>query len=114
MPKKEAAEDARDGQSGWASKVMAGTPWVPLPLDATSASGVKPKRKRKSKKPDANAPPKTPAPVAKSAPFFGDQVISDEAAFMRDASISREVAAAVAFGDVGRMWEGLKVSGLSS
>ncbi|KAF8152779.1 hypothetical protein K438DRAFT_1477476, partial [Mycena galopus ATCC 62051] len=104
----EAANDARDGSSAWAKNTSAGTPWVPLPNDTTSASA--PKRKRKSKKstpttaPAAKVKPSPPPP-----PFFGDQVISDEAAFMRDASISREVAAAVAVGDVGRMWEGMKV-----
>ncbi|KAJ7786934.1 hypothetical protein B0H13DRAFT_1936760, partial [Mycena leptocephala] len=90
IAQKEAADDAHNGRSGWANKVALGSAWVPLPHDATSASAPKRKRKRKSKK--ANA-----------------EVISDEAGFMRDASISREVASAVAVGDVGRMWEGMKV-----
>ncbi|KAJ6480036.1 hypothetical protein DFH09DRAFT_951259 [Mycena vulgaris] len=41
--------------------------------------------------------------------FFGDQVLFDTGTFMHDAMISREVAAAVAQGAVGRVWEGLKV-----
>ncbi|KAJ7732867.1 hypothetical protein B0H16DRAFT_1205987, partial [Mycena metata] len=106
IAQKEAIYDARDGKSEWAKHVSLGSPWVPLPFDATSASA--PKEKRKSKAATSQVPSTVPLPPP-ILPFFGDQVIADEAAFMRDASISREVSAAVAVGDVGRMWEGMKV-----
>ncbi|KAJ7703574.1 hypothetical protein B0H17DRAFT_912268, partial [Mycena rosella] len=106
IPQKEAARDARDAQGAWTSKVPLGKPWVPLPIDSTSASASKKKRKRKSKKDTAA---KQPVDLPPPPPFYGDQVISDNAGFMRSASISREVSAAVAVGEVGRMWEGLKI-----
>ncbi|KAJ7886511.1 hypothetical protein B0H13DRAFT_1889227 [Mycena leptocephala] len=109
IAQKEAAQDARDGQSSWADKVPVGTPWALLPIDATSACAPKKKRRRKTKKAESGVVPKPTVTLPPPPPFFGDQVISDEAGFMRDASISREVSAAVAVGDVGRMWEGMKV-----
>ncbi|KAJ6503101.1 hypothetical protein DFH09DRAFT_1440647, partial [Mycena vulgaris] len=110
VAQREAARDARDGQSPWAANVQSGKSWIPLAIDATSASVPKQKKKRKSKKNSVSqAPPKEPVPPPPPLPFNGDQVISDGAGFMRDASISREVASAVAVGEVGRMWEGLKV-----
>ncbi|KAJ7447405.1 hypothetical protein FB451DRAFT_1411825 [Mycena latifolia] len=109
VAQKEAAHDARDGKTSWTSGVPLGQEWVPLPTDATSASAPKTKRKRKSKKAASQGPPKEPVPPPIPPPFYGDQVISDNAGFMRDASVSRAVSSAVAVGDVGRMWEGLKV-----
>lgn len=112
VAQREAARDARDGQAEWARNVPLGTPWVPLPADTTSASAPKKKRKRKSNKAGASesaVPPKLPLPPPPPLPFYGDQVVSDDAGFMRDASLSRIVSSSVAIGDVGRMWEGLKV-----
>ncbi|KAJ7466378.1 hypothetical protein FB451DRAFT_1178529 [Mycena latifolia] len=96
-------------KTSWASQVPLGQEWVPFPIDATSASAPRTKRKRKSKKAASQGPPKEPVTPPIPPPFYGDQVISDNAGFMRDASISRAVSSAVAVGDVGRMWEGLKV-----
>ncbi|KAJ7845241.1 hypothetical protein B0H14DRAFT_2584802 [Mycena olivaceomarginata] len=99
----EALSDARDGSSAWADKVPLGTPWVPIPIDDTSAAPAPTKGKRKSKK---AAGLKTT--LSSPAVFHGDHVMSDSASFMRDASLSREAAAAVAEGDVGRVWEVMK------
>ncbi|KAJ7893907.1 hypothetical protein B0H14DRAFT_3427208 [Mycena olivaceomarginata] len=62
------------------------------------------KRKRKSK----NSGKQQPKALIPPARFYGDHVISDSTGFLRDASISREAAAAVAEGDVGRVWEAIK------
>jgi len=42
--------------------------------------------------------------------FLGDRVLARSAAFMYEALVSKEVAQAVAEGDVGRVYEGIKVS----
>jgi hypothetical protein len=71
---------------------------------------MKPKRKPRKispkipKKPAKPKPPPPPPPT-----FYGDQVLFDNGTFMHDAMISREAAAAAAQGDVGRVWEALKV-----
>ncbi|KAJ7480367.1 hypothetical protein B0H11DRAFT_1724975 [Mycena galericulata] len=105
----EALYDARDGKSSWTSKVPLGTPWVPVAVDTTSAAV--PRRKRRSKKAQTDKPEKTKAPKSNEPPpiFYGDAVFSDSVYFMRDASISREAAAAVAEGSVGRLYEALKI-----
>ena len=42
--------------------------------------------------------------------FQGDRVLARSAAFMYEALVSKEVAQAVAEGDIGRVYEGIKVS----
>ena len=42
--------------------------------------------------------------------FLGDHTLARSAAFMHEALVSKEVAQAVAEGDVGRVYEGIKVS----
>jgi len=42
--------------------------------------------------------------------FLGDRVLARSAAFMYEALVSKEVAQAVAEGDIGRVYEGIKVS----
>jgi len=42
--------------------------------------------------------------------FLGDRVLARSAAFMHEVLVSKEVAQAVAEGDVGRVYEGIKVS----
>ncbi|KAJ6595484.1 hypothetical protein B0H10DRAFT_2089812 [Mycena sp. CBHHK59/15] len=108
----EAAYDARDGSSAWAEKVPLGTPWIPIPTDKTSAVPSKRKQKRKSKKSNTQRPESSHSHSTLTATlpvFYGDNVLSASASFMRDASISRKAAAAVAEGAVGRLWETLKV-----
>lgn len=45
-----------------------------------------------------------------SEEFRGDHVLARSASFMYEALVSKEVAQAVAEGDVGRVYEGIKVS----
>jgi hypothetical protein len=44
--------------------------------------------------------------------FQGDHILARSASFMSEALVSKEVAQAVAEGDVGRVYEGIKVSPL--
>ena len=43
-------------------------------------------------------------------PFYGDRTFSEAVTFKRDAMVAREIAFAAAEGDVGRVWEALKVN----
>jgi hypothetical protein len=105
---KEALFDAREGSSAWSDKVPLGAPWVPVTIDESSAALAQ-KKGRKKKKSDTEATKQTPNLALSPQAFYGDHVMSDSAYFMRDASLSREAAAAVAEGDVGRVYEVMKV-----
>lgn len=48
--------------------------------------------------------------LVEDAVFQGDCTLARSASFMREALVSKEVAQAVAEGDVGRVYEGVKVS----
>ncbi|KAG6824880.1 hypothetical protein H0H92_005538 [Tricholoma furcatifolium] len=85
------------GTSDWAQNVPPGTPWVPALQEKTSLYGPRPLPSRKENK-------KEP-----STPFQGDRVLANSIAFMRDAIISREMSYATAAGDVGRVYECMKV-----
>lgn len=107
--------DARDEATSDIPRAPLGAPWQ-TPVESAPApkkgkrkaaktlkvgAGATVKQKKKNKKPDDDGP---------KPPFHGDQVSFDDSVFMHDAMISREVAAAVAQGAVGRVWEGLKVN----
>ncbi|KAJ7713350.1 hypothetical protein DFH07DRAFT_974764 [Mycena maculata] len=110
VAQKEGARYVHDEKSSWAAHVPLGRPWVPLEIDPTSTSAAAPrKKKHKSRKAKTTSPPQAAVPSPPPLPFYGDQVISDTTGFMCNASISREVASAVVVGDVGCMWEGMKV-----
>ncbi|KAJ6506522.1 hypothetical protein C8R45DRAFT_816656 [Mycena sanguinolenta] len=103
----EARIDARDGKSAWSANIPLGTPWTEPSVNPTSLpTPAKKSRKRKSTKASSST---ATSPPASLPPFHGDNVVSDSAYFMRDASIAREAAAAVAVCDVGRLYETLKV-----
>lgn len=85
--------------------VPVGPAWTPPQTEASSVSESllggaakgKGKGKGKGKK--------------KSEPAYeGDQVLANSIMFMHDAMLCREFSQAVASGDPGRVWEGLKVS----
>ncbi|KAJ7853156.1 hypothetical protein B0H14DRAFT_2580552 [Mycena olivaceomarginata] len=57
----------------WAEKVPLGAPWIPIPVDKSSAPSSKKKRKRKSK----NSGKQQPKALIPPARFYGDHVISD-------------------------------------
>lgn len=104
----QAGMDARDEATEWAARAPLGTPWNPIPTPSTQ-----PTKKKARKTTSTKIPPKKSA-KSKAVPpqppsFFGDQALFDTGTFMYDAMISREVAAAAAQGDVGRVWEGMKV-----
>lgn len=44
-----------------------------------------------------------------SKPFSGDRTLAQSILFMNDAMLSRDASQAVAMGDVGRLWNDLKV-----
>lgn len=52
--------------------------------------------------------------MSNSTVFNGDQVLSNSIAFMRDTWVSREFLYAVAEGDVGRVYEAMKVSNIQA
>ncbi|KAJ7232706.1 hypothetical protein C8J57DRAFT_1026619, partial [Mycena rebaudengoi] len=101
--------DARDEATAWTSRAPLGDPWAPL----ATGNSEPPKPKQKMKVTSEKIPPKKtskPKPPPSPAPaFFGDQVLFDNGSFMYDTMISRKVAAAVAQGAVGCVWEGLKI-----
>jgi len=72
--------------SNWSQTVPLGTEWRPTAVDEHSL--------------DAGT---------KTKEFKGDLVLARSIAFMRDALLSREAAYAAADGDVGRLYETLKV-----
>ncbi|KIJ64811.1 hypothetical protein HYDPIDRAFT_111412 [Hydnomerulius pinastri MD-312] len=114
-----AFQDAED-ISEWGSAIPLGTPWSTDPDSVLVAKAVAVKKveitrkvragntgEGKSKgaqKPKVQARPLDAPPV----PFKGDRVLAQSIAFMRDALVSREMAYAVAEGDVGRVYEMIK------
>jgi hypothetical protein len=94
-----------------------GSPWTGLSHEKTSTEealhGTKSTGKRRKggvlapKKKGSNA--KTTGHEQPEEPFLGDRVLARSIVFMRDTLISREVAYAIAEGDVGRAYEGIKV-----
>ena len=113
----EAADDARDGQSNWANAVPLGKKWDNNQVNTSNvfsltemANANKQAARLASKKAKRNAKPPKKSSESLDPPFYGDRSFAEAATFKRDAMISREVAYAAAEGDVGRVWEGLKVS----
>ncbi|KAJ3817574.1 hypothetical protein F5880DRAFT_1492702 [Lentinula raphanica] len=109
---------ASEETSSWASSVPVGTPWLGVADDpsmedigvsftktsARSAHQEKSKPQKRSTQKDKEA-----EEVQNKLRQTGDRVLANSIAFMRDALLSRECANAVASGDVGRVWEVLKV-----
>ncbi|KAF7797543.1 hypothetical protein EIP86_008743 [Pleurotus ostreatoroseus] len=83
--------------------VPAGSPWVAPRVDETSQSSAKATKatKGKQKASTKNSVPDEP-------PFKGDQTLAQSIMFMHITAISREMANAIADGDIGRVYEGLK------
>ncbi|KII83514.1 hypothetical protein PLICRDRAFT_119348 [Plicaturopsis crispa FD-325 SS-3] len=82
--------DGGDEQSQWSKTVPRGSSWNGEPSETSSAGRPKPQ-------------------PGNSEPFTGDRVLARSIAFMRDTMISREAAFATAEGDVGRLYETIKV-----
>jgi hypothetical protein len=116
-----------DGTNEWSRIIPMGSPWTGVSEDESGSDiGItaKPSKssKGKGRKVPATSIEKPPAKKvsventseSESAlddeeAFQGDRVLSNSIGFMRDAMLSREVAEAVADGDVGRVYEALKV-----
>jgi len=80
--------------SDWSKTVPLGSLWVPFARDSTS---------------EVITTVPTNQPAQNTPPFMGDRVLANSIAFIRDALVSREMAFAIAEGDVGRVYEMIKV-----
>lgn len=109
--------DLSKESSNWTRNVPVGSPWTGLAEDQevgiTFSRGTLHSASRKQKEPKKK---KKQTKAEKEAEHErdeirrdGDHVLSNSIAFMRDTLLSRECASAVAVGDVGRVWEVLKV-----
>ncbi|KAJ3776373.1 hypothetical protein FB446DRAFT_636082, partial [Lentinula raphanica] len=107
--------------SSWSSSVPVGTPWlgvvndpsmedIGLSINKTTARSARqePTYKTKPQK-RSTQKEKEAEEVQNKLRETGDRVLANSIAFMRDAVLSRECANAVASGDVGRVWEVMKV-----
>jgi hypothetical protein len=65
---------------------------------------------RKKKRQNAKQAKKTKPSDIPDQRFHGDRMLSEAATFKCDAMIAQEAASAAAEGDVGRVWEALKVN----
>jgi hypothetical protein len=88
--------------TAWAKTVPRGSRWVPIDVEDSSLDTMT-KRKKKSggKKKKEKVPP---------PPCKGDFVLAQAIDLIRDGMNSRKMATAVAEGDVGRLYECIKVT----
>ena len=90
--------------------VPSGDPWSP-PMTEESSIILQDDRRKGKNKP-TRPKKKTPDDAEDQLlpmPFQGDLSLAQSCRFIYDATISREVIYATADGDVGRVWESLKV-----
>jgi hypothetical protein len=85
--------------SSWARTIPTGTAWVPITIEDSTLDTTK-KRKSNRKKKAKPVPP----------PCTGDFVLGQAIDFFRDGLNSWKASFAVAEGDVGRLYEAIKVS----
>ncbi|KAJ7737980.1 hypothetical protein B0H16DRAFT_1325652 [Mycena metata] len=102
--------DARDEATLDIPRAPLGAPWQQPTTASTPAQNPKKKAAKILKVGSAKATTtkKKAAAEVPKPPFLGDQVAFDNGTFMYDAMLSREVAAAVSQGAVGRVWEAVK------
>lgn len=110
--------------SDWTNTVPTGSPWTGLSDDPLEDDfGVNfSKTTLRSASRKQKLPKKTKKKLTKAEREVerekeerrenGDHVLANSIAFMRDTLLSRECANAVTSGDVGRVWEVLKVSSI--
>jgi len=92
----------------WSMFIPRGSPWNPPPIDKTSAGNTgstKFTRKQSAQSKRVNNNPSTNT----ASLFKGDRTLAKSITVMRDFIWQRELAYAVAEGDVGRVYEILKV-----
>ncbi|KAJ7726617.1 hypothetical protein B0H16DRAFT_1735544 [Mycena metata] len=103
--------DARDEATSDIPRALLGAPWQQPTTTSTPTQNPK-KRAPKILKVGSAKATTTKKKVAVEVPkptFLGDQVAFDNGTFMYNAMLSREVAAAVTQGAVGRVWEAVKI-----
>ncbi|KAF8872739.1 hypothetical protein BD779DRAFT_1708992 [Infundibulicybe gibba] len=93
-----------DHDSEWVKSIPPGSPWVPPLRDESSICQPQPQTTGPKKAGTRG----TRRDMANVEQFKGDHVLANSIALMRDALISREMAYAIAEGDVGRMYEMMK------
>jgi hypothetical protein len=94
------------GMSDWVKYVCVGSPWTPPFIDPTSLSASQAQTKNKLTKKTQN--PK--GSEVGAPPFKGDRALANSIALMWDAMISRKMSYAIAEGDVGWVYEVMKVT----
>lgn len=92
--------------NSWTEIVALGSPWSPSPVIASSQPSKPPPKSTNSQKAADEASTK---PDTAGRHIKGDRVLANSINFMRDALMSREMSYAIAEGDVGRVYEILKV-----
>ena len=111
----EAIDDVRDGSSMWVQTVPLGSAWDAAAIKTSNMfttmeiSHAQKQAARAAKKKNGKNKSKTSSKSADWA-FHGDRVFAEAATFKQDAMYARELGYAASDGDVGRMWECIKVS----
>jgi len=92
--------------------VACGDPWTPPLCEESSAilSNERRKTEVKRKGKEKRGVSKATLDNESSPIFLGDQTLAQSCQFLYDATVSRELVYATADGDVGRVWEIIKVS----
>jgi hypothetical protein len=105
-----------DDASDWAKSLPLGSAWDASAvrtsniLTSTEIANTQKQASRAAlKKNKKNPTKKSPGSDPADQPFFGDRVFAEAVTFKRDAMFARELAYATSEGDVGRMWECIKV-----
>ncbi|KAF8223238.1 hypothetical protein L208DRAFT_1381520 [Tricholoma matsutake] len=104
-----------DAWSEWAKNIPLGTQWdgnkekrsnifSPTEIVNVNKQAISKKANQKNAKQSKAKSSDSPDPL-----FYGNHSFAEASTFKHDAMISREVAYAAAEGDVGQMWEGLKI-----
>jgi len=107
-------DDARDESSDWVKSLPLGSAWdtsatnisnIFTPMEITNAEKQASRAALKKK----NAAKKSPGSDPVDQLFFGDRVFAEAVIFKRDAMFAWELAYSTSNGDVGQMWECIKV-----
>jgi glyoxylate carboligase len=110
----EAIDDVRDGSSEWVQTVPLGSVWDAAAIKTsntftTTEIAHAQKQAARAAKKKNNKKKKNTLSQPADRPFNGDRVFAEAATFKQDAMYARELGYAASDGDVGRMWECIKV-----
>lgn len=98
--------------SEWSTTVPQGSAWIPAPIEDSSLDKNPRKLKTNSPLEPSDKQPKKPRKRKEKPPpkqYESDFVLAQEIDFLRDAINSPTLATAVAEGDIGRLYECIKV-----